>query len=134
LVYYFLFREDQKQKNLLVWFNLSLLWILSLELSQWSIISGFGAGYKIVLTLLWVSFSVGMIYRGLVKNSALLRITAMVILGVSMLKLFFFDLTRLSTITKVVVFMLVGALLLVGAYFYQRLAKSEQLEEEGKTD
>jgi uncharacterized membrane protein len=103
-------------------------------LSQWSIISGFGAGYKIVLTLLWVSFSVGMIYRGLVKNSALLRITAMVILGVSMLKLFFFDLTRLSTITKVVVFMLVGALLLVGAYFYQRLAKSEQLEEEGKTD
>jgi len=130
LVYYLLFKEDQKGKNLLVWFNLSVLWILSLELSQWSIISGFGAGYKIVLTLLWVSFSVGMIYRGLVRNSALLRITAMVILGVSMVKLFFFDLTRLSTITKVVVFMLVGALLLVGAYFYQRLAKSEQMEGE----
>jgi len=124
-VFYYLFQEEKKFKNLVVWFNLLVLWILSLELAQWSILGGFGAGYKIVLTLLWVTFSVGMIYRGLVKNSSLLRITAMIILGVSMVKLFFFDLTRLSTITKVVVFMLIGGLLLVGAYFYQRLAKSE---------
>ena len=132
-VFFYLFQEETKFKNLVVWFNLSVLWILSLELSQWSILGGFGAGYKIVLTLLWVTFSVGMIYRGLVKNSALLRITAMIILGVSMVKLFFFDLTRLSTITKVVVFMLIGGLLLVGAYFYQRLAKSE-LEAEEKAE
>ncbi len=127
---YLVSNKAGEQKNALAIFSLVLLWVLSLELTQWSILSGFGAGYKILLTLLWVAFSIGMIYRGLTHNSALLRITAMAILGISMVKLFFFDLTRLSTITKVVVFMLIGGLLLVGAYFYQRLAKAEQNKEE----
>jgi len=127
---YLIVSKASELKNTIAIFSLTLLWVLSLELTQWSILSGFGAGYKILLTLLWVAFSIGMIYRGLTHNSALLRITAMVILGISMVKLFFFDLTRLSTITKVVVFMLIGGLLLVGAYFYQRLAKAEREDEQ----
>jgi uncharacterized membrane protein len=127
-IFYLLMNQKDNAKNTIVWFSLATLWILSLELSQWSIVFGFGAGYKIVLTLLWVTFSIGMIYRGLIKNSVLLRSTAMAILGISLVKLFFYDLIHLSTITKVVVFMLVGALLLVGAYFYQRIAKTEAEE------
>ncbi len=125
-VLFWRFQVELKQRNAIVWLSISLLWILSLELAQWSVLGGFGAGYKIVLTLLWVVFSIAMIYRGLKAKSSILRITAMGILGVSMVKLFFYDLIRLGTITKVVVFMLIGALLLVGAYFYQRMMKQEE--------
>lgn len=104
---------------------LLILWVLSLELIQWSLASGFGAGYKILLSLLWVSFAVAMIVIGIRKKQVMMRVTAMVILGVTILKLFFYDLSTLSTINKTIVFIAIGGLLLVGAYFYQNLSKQE---------
>lgn len=108
---------------------LLILWMLSLELVQWSLVSGFGAGYKILLSLLWVSFAVVMIVIGIKKKQAIMRVTAMVILGMTILKLFFYDLRTLSTIYKTIVFIAIGGLLLVGAYFYQSLSKQEKQAE-----
>ncbi|MDF3027182.1 MAG: Protein of unknown function transrane [Fluviicola sp.] len=109
---------------------LMILWILSLELVQWSLVSGFGAGYKILLSVLWVFFAVVMIVIGIKRKQAIMRITAMVILGLTMLKMFFYDLSTLSTIYKTVVFIAIGGLLLVGAYFYQTLSKQEEVQNE----
>jgi uncharacterized membrane protein len=111
---------------------LMILWMLSLELVQWSLVSGFGAGYKILLSVLWVFFAVVMIVIGIKRKQAIMRITAMVILGLTMLKMFFYDLSTLSTIYKTVVFIAIGGLLLVGAYFYQTLSKQEakQIDED----
>ena len=111
---------------------LMILWILSLELVQWSLVSGFGAGYKILLSVLWVSFAVAMIVIGIKRKQAIMRITAMVILGLTMLKMFFYDLSTLSTIYKTVVFIAIGGLLLVGAYFYQTLSKQEEKQNENE--
>ncbi|WP_343605801.1 DUF2339 domain-containing protein [Fluviicola sp.] len=108
---------------------LLILWMLSLELVLWSLVSGFGAGYKILLSLLWVSFAVSMIVIGIKKKEPIMRVTAMVILGMTILKLFFYDLSTLSTIYKTIVFIAIGGLLLVGAYFYQSLSKQEKVEE-----
>lgn len=105
---------------------LMILWMLSLELVQWSLISGFGAGYKILLSVLWVSFAVAMIVIGIKRKQAIMRITAMAILGMTIVKMFFYDLSTLSTIYKTIVFIAIGGLLLVGAYFYQTLSKQEE--------
>lgn len=120
-------RSHEKQEN---WTKalalLLVLWMLSLELVQWSLVSGFGAGYKILLSVLWVSFAVAMIVIGIKRKQAIMRITAMAILGLTILKMFFYDLSTLSTIYKTVVFIAIGGLLLVGAYFYQTLSKQEE--------
>jgi uncharacterized membrane protein len=108
---------------------LLVLWMLSLELVQWSFVSGFGAGYKILLSVLWVSFAVAMIIIGIKRKQPIMRITAMAILGITMLKMFFYDLSTLSTIYKTIVFIAIGGLLLVGAYFYQTLSKQNENEE-----
>lgn len=102
-----------------------ILWVLSQELVQWSLIGGFGVGYKILLSLLWAVFAVGMIVVGIKRKVPILRVTAMVILGVTLLKMFFYDLNALSTISKTVVFVIIGGLLLLGAYFYQNLSKNQ---------
>lgn len=113
---------------------LLILWMLSLELVQWSLVSGFGAGYKILLSVLWVSFAVAMIVIGIKRKQAIMRITAMAILGITMLKMFFYDLSTLSTIYKTIVFIAIGGLLLVGAYFYQTLSKQKQNEDENENE
>nr|WP_294859365.1 DUF2339 domain-containing protein [uncultured Fluviicola sp.] len=128
-------RSYDKQENWMKAFPLLLiLWMLSLELVQWSFVSGFGAGYKIWLSVLWVSFAVVMIVIGIKRKQAIMRITAMVILGITILKMFFYDLSTLSTIYKTVVFIAIGGLLLIGAYFYQTLSKNEVKQDENLMD
>ena len=41
--------------------------------------------------------------------------------GLSLAKLFLYDLSRLSSITRALSFLAVGAVLLLGGFFYQRL-------------
>lgn len=126
LVSILLVRKQKEQEN---WTRvislLFILWMLSLELVQWSFVSGFGAGYKILLSLLWASFAITMIVIGIKKKQAIMRITAMAILGGTIVKMFFYDLSTLSTIYKTIVFIAIGGLLLIGAYFYQSLSKQE---------
>jgi hypothetical protein len=126
-------RTHQKQDDWVKALSLLLiLWVLSLELVQWSLVSGFGAGYKILLSVLWVAFAIAMIVIGIKQKQAIMRITAMVILGITMLKMFFYDLSTLSTIYKTIVFIAIGGLLLVGAYFYQSLSKQEEVQNENE--
>ncbi|MNJ97443.1 hypothetical protein D3C87_151890 [compost metagenome] len=127
LVSMLIVRTQQGQENWTrVMSLLFILWILSLELVQWSFVSGFGAGYKILLSLLWASFAITMIVIGIKKKQAIMRITAMAILGGTIVKMFFYDLSTLSTIYKTIVFIAIGGLLLIGAYFYQSLSKQEE--------
>jgi hypothetical protein len=122
-------RSYEKQENWTKALGLLLiLWMLSLEMVQWSFVSGFGAGYKILLSVLWVSFAVAMIIIGIKRRQAVMRITAMVILGITILKMFFYDLSSLSTIYKTVAIIAIGGLFLVGAYFYQTLSKQNEPE------
>ena len=45
------------------------------------------------------------------------------VFGVVLAKIFFYDLPSLSSVTRALSFMAVGALLLTAGYFYQRLAQ-----------
>jgi uncharacterized membrane protein len=62
------------------------------------------------------------LYLGLARRSQRLRRAGFVIFGLSLAKIFLYDLSELSSITRALSFLAVGAVLLLGGFFYQRLS------------
>ena len=121
-------RNSPGNKTVVTLFHISLLWILSLEMTHWLTVSGNHNSYKLSLSILWGAYAIYILFTGMKRNIAALRVTSMIILGVTLVKLFFYDIVHLSTISKTIVFIALGALLLVGAYFYQRYKAAEEEE------
>jgi uncharacterized membrane protein len=83
------------------------------------------------VTIFWGLVSLGFLYVGLKRRSWQLRTAGFALFGVSLAKLFLYDLAFLSPLTRALSFVAVGAVLLFAGFFYQRL--SEQLEGRGGT-
>lgn len=81
---------------------------------------------KIAMSIYWGILSLIIVYLGLIKNIKYLRITGIVIFATTLLKIFFIDLTHLSTFAKSIVFVAMGILLLVASFFYQKIAKQQE--------
>ena len=100
--------------------SISTIWICSSELINWLSLSGSAEVYKHGLSILWGVFSLILIGYGIWKKKKHLRITAMVLFGGTLLKLFFYDLTNLETVPKTIVFVSIGMLLLVVSFLYNK--------------
>jgi len=123
-------RKHPGNKLFVTVFHISLLWILSLEMTHWLTVSGNRNAYKLSLSILWAVYAIYILFTGMKKNIAALRVTAMIILGITLVKVFFYDIVRLSTISRIILFIALGGLFLVGAYFYQRYKATEEKAEE----
>lgn len=99
---------------------ISILWIISSELINILELSRADNSYKLGLSILWGAYSLFLIGLGLAKNKKRLRIGAMVIFGLTLIKLFFYDIAYLSTISKTVVFVSLGVLLLIISFLYNK--------------
>lgn len=99
---------------------ISLLWIVSSELINILELSHSETSYKLGLSILWGIFSLFLISIGLAKNKKHLRISAMVLFGITLVKLFFYDIYSLSTISKTIVFVSLGVLLLIISFLYNK--------------
>jgi uncharacterized membrane protein len=62
------------------------------------------------------------LYIGLTRGRRALRLAGFVLLGVSLVKLFLYDLSQLSSITRALSFLAVGAVLLLAGFFLQKLS------------
>ncbi|WP_461629879.1 DUF2339 domain-containing protein [Labilibaculum euxinus] len=107
----------------------SILWIFSSELLNWMDISGSTQSYKLGLSILWGSYSLLLIAYGIWKNKKHLRIGAIGLFALTLVKLFFYDISQLSTIAKTIAFVLLGILLLIISFLYNKY-KSNMTEEE----
>jgi hypothetical protein len=67
------------------------------------------------------------LYAGLRQRRRLLRVGGFVLFGISLGKIFLFDLPSLSSAQRALSFLAVGGVLLLGGFFYQRL--STQFDE-----
>ena len=100
--------------------HMSVLWILSSELLQWMDLAGSDQTYKLGLSILWGAYSLFLIVLGIFKGEKHLRIGAIVLFGVTLVKLFFYDIASMNTITKTIVFVSLGILLLIISFLYNK--------------
>jgi uncharacterized membrane protein len=97
-----------------------ILWILSSELIHWMDVLKFSETYKLGLSILWGIFSLSLISIGIWKNKKHLRIAAIALFGITLLKLFIYDISHLDTIAKTIVFVALGLLLLLISFLYNK--------------
>ena len=100
--------------------HLTLLWIASSELITWMEIMKFSQSSKLGLTILWGVYALVLIVLGIWKKKKHLRVGAIALFGVTLYKLFFFDMEDLDTIAKTIVFLSLGVLLLIISFLYNK--------------
>jgi hypothetical protein len=76
---------------------------------------------QMVLSVFWALVGVCTLVLGLRRDLAVLRLAGLALLGVTVAKVFLFDLATLSSMYRVVSFIGLGVILLVGAFVWQRL-------------
>ena len=117
-------KSDLLKKDLTVIFDyllyISLLWIISSELINILSLLGLTDSYKLGLSIVWGIYSLFLISLGIAKNKKHLRIGAMVLFGITLIKLFVYDISYLSTISKTIVFVSLGILLLIISFLYNK--------------
>jgi uncharacterized membrane protein len=99
---------------------IAILWVLSSELLHILELNGLQTGNKLGLSILWGVYALFLIGMGLWKNKKYLRIGAIALFGVTLIKLFFYDISSLDTISKTIVFVSLGVLLLIISFLYNK--------------
>ncbi len=100
--------------------HISILWILSSELLNWMDLAGSDQSYKLALSILWGVYALFLIALGINKQRKYLRIGAISLFGVTLAKLFLYDIASLNTISKTIVFVSLGVLLLIISFLYNK--------------
>ena len=85
-----------------------------------SVETNFQRGHTNV-SALWGLLGLALLYVGLRRDLRALRLGGFALFGVSLAKIFVYDLPNLSAVSRALSFLAVGAVLLAGAFFYQRL-------------
>jgi hypothetical protein len=110
--------------------SLSILELLQRAFPQASLQTDFQRGHTAVSSF-WGLLGLALLYLGLTRWRSL-RIAGFALFAVSLAKIFLFDLRSLSSITRALSFLAVGAVLLLGGFFYQRLTSSRDDPPAGK--
>jgi uncharacterized membrane protein len=76
--------------------------------------------YKLGLSVLWGIYALALIVIGIVWSKKHLRIGAIVLLAVTLAKLFFYDIAELDTIPKTILFITLGITMLVVSFLYNK--------------
>lgn len=98
----------------------SILVILSSELFHWMDIAESSNSTKLGLSILWGTYSLFIIILGIRNKKKHLRISAIILFAITLFKLFFYDLIDLDTISKTIIFIVLGILLLIISFFYNK--------------
>lgn len=98
----------------------SLWWLASSELINLLELFGVGQADRLGLSILWGFYALVLIVLGIWRNKKHLRLGAFVLSGLTLVKLFFYDIAFLDTISKTVVFVSLGVFLLLISFLYNK--------------
>lgn len=101
-------------------FYIATIWLLTSELIHWLDILGSDNLYKLGVSILWGVCSLLLIILGIWKSKKHLRLMAIALFGITLLKLFFYDIAELDTILKTILFVSLGLLLLIISFLYNK--------------
>lgn len=122
------FREELFKPTIklaeIVLLHVFLLTVLSSELVNWLELAHVHESLKLGLSILWGGYALLLIVLGLKRQSRPLRIMAIVLFSITIVKLFLYDMADMSTIAKTIVMIILGVLLLVASFLYNKVKKS----------
>ncbi|HEV3470053.1 MAG TPA: DUF2339 domain-containing protein [Pyrinomonadaceae bacterium] len=81
---------------------------------------------QLSLSVVWALYGGALFAAGRVRRSRLLRVMALALLGLTTLKVFFWDLSSLDRAYRIVSFVVLGLILLAVSYLYQRSQQQQQ--------
>jgi len=73
------------------------------------------------VTMTWLGISTGLFIAGVLSKMAWLRLMAILLTGVTLIKLVIIDRESFTTVQKIIAYIAIGALLLIFSFFYQKL-------------
>lgn len=107
--------------------NFLTLWVFSFEMvdtvdSEIVKVTGQAAYYvkSLSLSLLWAIYAVAALVLGIFRRWRMVRLASLCILAIPILKLFLVDSFQLGQGYRIVAFLALGCILLVGGFLYQR--------------
>lgn len=103
-----------------VLYGVSLSVLGAFQLGDGSVDTAFQRGHTAV-SALWGLIGLVALYVGLKRDLRAVRLGGLTLFAVSLAKLFLYDLAALPALTRALSFLAVGAVLLLGGFFYQRL-------------
>lgn len=78
---------------------------------------------QLSLSVIWAGYGGAMLVAGIRRGVLLLRVMALILLGVTIIKVFFFDLSSLDKVYRIISFIVLGAVLLGVSFLYQQLQR-----------
>lgn len=109
--------------------NITTLSILGNEFIHWMEIAGKNDQYALGLSIISGVYALVLLFVGIRKQLQYIRISAIVLLGLTLIKLFLYDLAGLSTISKTVVLIILGIILLIASFLYTKYKEAILGEE-----
>lgn len=100
--------------------TITLLFILSSELLNVMDLSGQKGSYKLALSIFWGIYSLVLVSFGIYFGGKHLRISSIVLFGITLVKLFLYDIENLNTLSKTAVFVSLGVLMLIVSFLYHK--------------
>ncbi len=124
VVCYWYVRQQFIRVNLAIPFDAllytSIVWIVSSELLHWMDVAEATQSYKLGLSILWGVSALLLIAGGIYQKKKYLRVGAIALFAITLLKLFFYDIAELDTIAKTIAFVSLGVLLLIISFLYNK--------------
>ena len=127
LLLLFTHKTIQQDENLHKWqkpfkilTHISVLTTLSFELINWLEMAGVQEVNKLGISILWGAYAVYLIMAGIFKANKTLRLGGMILFGITLGKLFLYDIAHLGTIAKTIVFVVIGILMLISSFLYNK--------------
>lgn len=99
---------------------------------DWDRIDELAKEAQVALSILWTAVGVFVLGLGLLLRRANLRIAGLVVLALSTVKVFLFDLSALDVAYRVITLLVLGLLLIASAYAWNRMKPGHAAESEGE--
>ena len=109
-----------KDANVFLWtFGIILFIVLNIEVA--ALFHDYAPRARFAaISVLWTVYSIALISIGFLKTKAFLRQFAIGLFGVTMVKVFFIDMSNVSTPYRIISFTVLGVMLIGASYLYHR--------------
>ncbi len=88
-------------------------------LEVWTALSVFAESFRMGgLSIFWSLFALSLLLTGISKNRSVLRGAGLLLMGIVVAKVFFVDLAGLGQIHRIVAFIILGVVVLIGSFLY----------------